>query len=86
MDEDDRETPWTLEQIRKYDGKGEDGKIYIGCNGFVFDVTKSDNFKDGGMYASFAGHDISMACAHYSTDDKYLGQSYDPENTTLTFN
>ena len=83
--EDDRTTPWTLDQIRKYDGKGPDGKIYIACNGFVFDVTKSDNFKEGGMYKSFAGHDISMACAHYSTDEKYLGQTYDPETTQLTF-
>ena len=37
------------------------------------------------MYANFAGHDISMACAHYSTDDKYLGQVYDPEKTQLKF-
>ena len=37
------------------------------------------------MYASFAGHDISLACAHYSTDDKYLGMTYDPDSTQLTF-
>ena len=70
-----------MEEIRKYDGKGPDGKIYIGCNGFVFDVTKSDNFREGGMYANFAGHDISIACAMYSTDDKYLGQVYNPDTT-----
>ena len=70
-----------MEEIRKYDGKGPDGKIYIGCNGFVFDVTKSDNFREGGMYGNFAGHDISIACAMYSTDDKYLGQVYNPETT-----
>ena len=79
--EDDRTTPWTLDDIRKYDGTGPDGKIYIGCNGFVFDVTNSDNFKEGGGYASFAGYDISMACAHYSTDKKWLGQEYDPDKT-----
>ena len=85
-EEDDRETPFTLEEIRKYDGKTRpDGLIYIGCNGFVFDVTKSPNFQEGGMYGNFAGHDISMACAHYSTDDKYLGQVYDPETTKLKF-
>ena len=37
------------------------------------------------MYASFAGNDISMACAHYSTDDKFIGQVYDPENNQLKF-
>ena len=41
---DDRQTPWTLDEIRKYDGKGPDGRILIGCNGFVFDVTESPNF------------------------------------------
>ena len=48
-------------------------------------MSKSDNFREGGMYGSFAGHDISMACAHYSTDSKYLGQTYDPETTQLKF-
>ena len=82
VEEDDRETPFTLEQLRVYDGKSHpDNLIYIGCNGFVFDVTKSPNFQEGGMYANFAGNDISMACAYYSTDDKYLGQVYDPETT-----
>ena len=70
---DDRQTPWTLDEIRKFDGKGPDGKIYIGCNGFVFDVTESPNFQEGGGYANFAGYDISIACANYSTDDKHLG-------------
>ena len=84
-EEDDRETPWNLEEIRKYDGTGPEGKIYIGCNGFVFDVSKSENYRPGGDYANFAGHDISMACAYYSTDDKYLGQVYDPDTTVLKF-
>ena len=85
VEEDDRVTPYTLEEIRKYDGKGPDSKIFIGCNGFVFDVTKSENFQEGGMYGSFAGNDISMACANFSTDEKYLGQVYDPETTVLNF-
>ena len=86
IEEDDRVTPYTIEEIKKYDGKNHpDGLIYIGCNGFVFDVTKSANFQEGGMYGNFAGNDISMACAYYSTDDKYLGQIYDPENNNLKF-
>ena len=81
IEEDDRTTEWTLDQIKKYNGKGEDGRILIGCNGFVFDVTKSPNFQEGGMYGGFAGHDISIACANYSTEEKYLDQDYIPEVT-----
>ena len=83
--EDDRETPFTLAEIAKFDGK-EGRRNYIGLNGFVFDVTSSPNFQEGGTYASFAGRDISIACAHYSTDDKYLGETYDPDgNNGLNF-
>ena len=35
------------------------------------------------MYETFAGHDISIACANYSTDAKYLDMDYDPETTRL---
>lgn len=83
--EDDRETPFTFAEIAKFDGK-EGRKNYIGLNGFVFDVTSSPNFQEGGSYANFAGRDISIACAHYSTDDKYVGEIYDPEcNNGLNF-
>ena len=59
--------------------------MYIGCNGYVFDVSESPNFRKDGMYEKFAGHDISIACAHYSTDEKYLGLEYDRETAKLTF-
>ena len=49
-EEDDRETPWTIEEVNRFDGKGPDGKIYIACNGFVFDVTESENYQEGGDY------------------------------------
>ena len=48
-------------------------------------MSSSDSFKSGGSYANFAGHDISIACAHYSTDDKYLDQYYDVLKNDLTF-
>ena len=44
VEPDDLDTPWTLEDIKKYNGKGPDGKIYISCNGRVFDVTSSFNY------------------------------------------
>lgn len=84
VQEDDRTTPFTIEQIRQYDGK-EGRRCYIGLNGFVFDVSTSDSFKNGGSYANFGGHDISIACSQYSTDDKWLDQVYDPSNHDLKF-
>ncbi len=71
-----------MEDIAKFDGK-QRNKIYVGLYGTVFDVTSSPNFKDGGSYEKFAGHDISIACAHYSTDDKFLGQRFDKNSHTL---
>ena len=79
--QDNRSVPFTIEQIAEHDGK-EGRKCYIGLNGFVFDVSESANFKEGGMYYNFAGREISIACANYSTDDEYLGQLYDPENSS----
>ena len=88
-DEDDklRNTPYTLKDIQKFNGQNQDTdkKVYIGCSGYVFDVSESPNFKEGGMYEKFAGNDISIACAHYSTDEKYLGMEYERETAKLTF-
>ena len=44
IEEDDHDTPWTLAEVQKYNGKQEGGKIYISCNGRVFDVTDSPNY------------------------------------------
>ena len=84
-EEDDRETEWTIEELNRYDGKGPDGKIYIACNGFVFDVTSSENYAPDGDYYMFCGHDISVACANYSTEEKYIGVPFDPDNHKLNF-
>ena len=85
QEEDDHDTPWRLADIKPYDGKGPDGKIYISCMGRVFDVTSSYNFQPGGDYENFGGHDVSMACANYSTEDKWLDVPYDPDNNDLKF-
>ena len=86
-DNSQKDTPYTLSEIRRFDGKNAEtgGKTYIGLAGYVFDVSASPNFAEGGMYASFAGHDISIACAHYSTDEQYLGREYDRATAGLTF-
>ena len=87
VEEDLTEVEYTLADIQKYNGKSSEtgNKIFIGCCGRVFDVTQSPNFNEGGMYEKFAGHDISIACAHYSTDEVHLGKEYDRETAGLTF-
>ena len=76
MQQDDRSTPFTHEQIRQFDGKG-DKPTYIALNGFVFDVSSSHSFKEGGTYSNFPGRDITMAAAFYQTDDEYVNMTFD---------
>lgn len=49
----------TLEELKKYDGK--DGRpAYVACNGKIYDVTKSDFWKNGTHMGRFqAGEDLS---------------------------
>ena len=35
---------FTLQQLKKYDGTGEDGRILVAVNGKVYDVTKGKRF------------------------------------------
>jgi len=59
----------TLQEIRKYDGTQEDGRILVAINGTIFDVTKGKRFYGpGGPYSSFGGHDASRALAMFQTD------------------
>lgn len=45
----------------------------------MFDVSDSDSYKKGGDYEKFAGRDITMASAHYSTEEKYLDMVWNSE-------
>mmetsp|Transcript_62510 Transcript_62510/g.86374 ORF Transcript_62510/g.86374 Transcript_62510/m.86374 type:complete len:128 (+) Transcript_62510:48-431(+) len=75
---------YSIDEIRKFDGaKGPEDTVYIGLMGYVFDVSSSPNFRAGGMYEKFAGREISIACANYSTEEKFLDEIYDPETTVL---
>ncbi|MCL4143202.1 UNVERIFIED_CONTAM: hypothetical protein GTU68_020379 [Idotea baltica] len=60
----------TLEQLRKYDGTDADGRVCVGVNGKVFDVTRGKKFYGpGGPYSAFAGHDATRALATFSVND-----------------
>ena len=78
-----RQTPWTIEQLNKYNGK-INRSAYIGLCGLVYDVTDIKVFKSGGPYSIYAGHDISIAVAHHNMTDKYLDIEYDANNNSLT--
>jgi len=59
----------TLEELRKYDGKGADKRICIAILGKVYDCTKGHRFYGpGGPYAPLAGHDATRALAHFDVE------------------
>jgi len=59
----------TLQELRKFDGTQEDGRVLVAINGRIFDVTRGKRFYGpGGPYSSFAGHDASRALAMFQTD------------------
>ncbi|XP_021919132.1 membrane-associated progesterone receptor component 1 [Zootermopsis nevadensis] len=58
---------FTVEELRKYDGTGPDGRILVAVNGNVFDVTKGKRYYGpGGPYSAFGGHDASRGLATFS--------------------
>ena len=70
---DPKKTFYSRDELRtEYSGNGPSEKIYLACFDTVFDVSSSANFQPGGTYESFAGRDVSVACAYHSTDEKYL--------------
>ena len=62
MTADQSQTPFTLEQLAEFDGVKSE-KIYIGCNGLVFDVSDASFYKPGSAYGIFAGKDCTVSLA-----------------------
>ncbi|CAI9740305.1 Hypothetical predicted protein [Octopus vulgaris] len=68
----------TIEELRKYDGTDEDGRVCIAVNGKIFDVTRGKQFYGpGGPYAVFAGRDASRALALFTVKESALKNEYD---------
>ncbi|XP_045480036.1 membrane-associated progesterone receptor component 1-like [Harmonia axyridis] len=62
---------FTVQELNKFDGTQEDGRILIAVNGNVYDVTKGKRFYGpGGPYAAFGGKDASRGLATFSVSVK----------------
>ncbi|KAI0779605.1 progesterone binding protein [Fomes fomentarius] len=57
-----RDDPFTLEQLKQFDGSDPSRPIYVAIKGTIFDVTrKVDTYGKGKSYNLFAGKDASRA-------------------------
>lgn len=57
---------FTIEELKKYNGTGPDGRILLAVNGVVYDCTRGAQFYGpGGPYEKLAGHDASRSLATF---------------------
>jgi len=73
---------YTPKQLREFDGRTLQTKIYMGVCGNVYDVTKGRNFYGPeGPYGNFAGRDASRGLAKNSFDMDVLTPIDQPLDT-----
>ncbi len=65
---------FTREELSEYDGRKRK-EVYLGCKGFVFDVSKSQSYRPGSNYNIFAGKDATVGLAKMSLDPTDLETS-----------
>ncbi|KAG9085153.1 hypothetical protein FS749_004654 [Ceratobasidium sp. UAMH 11750] len=57
-----KDDPYTLEQLKEFDGSDPNKPLYLSIKGTVFDVSpKRDTYGPGGSYSLLAGKDASVA-------------------------
>lgn len=60
---------FTLQELRKYDGTGPDGRILVAVNGSVYDCTRGAHFYGpNAPYAAFGGRDASRGLAVFAVN------------------
>ncbi|KAI9061684.1 progesterone binding protein [Trametes sanguinea] len=72
-----KDVPFTVEQLKQYDGSDPSKPIYVAIKGTVFDVTrKADTYGKGKSYNIFAGKDASRALGMSSLKDEDAVSDY----------
>ncbi|EMD33733.1 hypothetical protein CERSUDRAFT_56375 [Gelatoporia subvermispora B] len=66
-----KDDPFTLEQLKEFDGSDPSKPIYVSIKGTIFDVTrKVDTYGKGKAYNLFCGKDASRALGMSSLKDE----------------
>ncbi|KAG1752853.1 cytochrome b5 [Suillus lakei] len=84
-----KDDPFTLDQLKQFDGSDSSKPIYVSIKGTVFDVTrKSDVYGPGKSYNIFAGKDGSKGLGKSSLnlEDAVPDYSDLPENEKNVLN
>lgn len=78
----------TLAELKKFDGKNDEGRVLLAVNREIYDVTKGSRFYGpDGPYAPLAGRDATRALALFAVDavkdewDDYSDLSLSQMNT-----
>ncbi|KZT10945.1 progesterone binding protein [Laetiporus sulphureus 93-53] len=72
-----KDDPFTVEQLKQYDGSSPEKPIYVAIKGTVFDVSrKRDTYGKGKSYNLFAGKDASKALGMSSLKEEDAVSDY----------
>ncbi|KAK7692184.1 hypothetical protein QCA50_003807 [Cerrena zonata] len=72
-----KDDPFTMEQLKEFDGSNADKPIYVAIKGTVFDVShKKETYGPGGSYNLFAGKDASKALGKSSLKEEDASSDY----------
>ncbi|KAF9465415.1 cytochrome b5-like heme/steroid binding domain-containing protein [Collybia nuda] len=76
-----KDDPYTLEELKEYDGSKPGSKIYVAIKGTIFDVThKADVYGPGRSYSIFAGKDGSKGLGMSSLKPEHAVADYSDLN------